>query len=221
MVKYNCPRCDFSSCLRGDFMRHLQRKQLCKAIDAEHDVSIDDIIISKDIDQDYIKLKEQFIELKKELSELRQFFALQVKPNTVNQVNINSYGEEDVSHLTYEFQKKCLLQGQEGLINRFKEIHFHDDMPFNHNVKISSKKRQEIKVFHKNKWIAKDASKFHLEILCKQKNELYKFYKENVEKDKDLLMMTNIFEVFQNMLKTNCKEFYTNRRDLISYIGSY
>ena len=231
MQKYECPRCEYNTVKRNDIIRHYKRKQLCKAIDDDHDVCLDDIYNQyglledepiQDLVYEHVKLKCQVQDIQKELNELRKLITN--NPPAINNnliINTNNFGEEDVSHLTYEFQKKCLLQGQEGLINRFKEINFNDDKPCNHNVRISSKKRKEFKVFHKNRWVAKDANKFYLEILCKQKSELYKFYKENVEKDKELLMMTDIFEVFKSMLKANCKEFYANRRDLISFIGSY
>ena len=235
MQTYECPRCAYTTCKKNDLVRHLNRKQLCNAIDSEHNIPIEDIHIQYGINNIHeLNIQEPIQDIVTEIANLKFIVQelLDFKKKLMDEFDLDNtsacdaydafnFGNEDTSHLTYEFQKKCLLQGQEGLVNRFKAINFNDDKPCNHNVKIGSKKRKEFKVFQNNKWITKDMNKMYLEILCKQKSELYKFYKDNVEKDIELLNMTDIFDVFKNMLKTTGKEFYAIRRDLFSFISSY
>ena len=71
---------------------------------------------------------------------------------TTNNLNLNSYGKEDLSHITDKF-KTGLLKGPYGMIPKMIEaIHFSDDKPENKNISLTNKKDNRIKIFKNGKW---------------------------------------------------------------------
>ncbi len=71
---------------------------------------------------------------------------------TTNNLNLNSYGKEDLSHITDNF-KTGLLKGPYGMIPKMIEaIHFSDDKPENKNISLTNKKDNRIKIFKNGKW---------------------------------------------------------------------
>ena len=75
--------------------------------------------------------------------------------NTQN-IKINSYGKEDLSHISDMF-KTNLLKGPYGMIPKMIEaVHFNDNKPENKNIKFTNKRDNKIKIFSKDKWIYKN-----------------------------------------------------------------
>ena len=71
---------------------------------------------------------------------------------TTNNLNINSYGDEDMSHITDQF-KTNLLKGPYGMITKMIEaVHFNDKKPENKNLTITNKKDNKIKIVKNGKW---------------------------------------------------------------------
>ena len=78
--------------------------------------------------------------------------------NQMNQQNIklNNYGSEDLSHIT-DFFKTNLLSLPHGMIPKMIEaVHFNNDKPENKNILLPNKKDNKMKVFSGDKWIYKD-----------------------------------------------------------------
>jgi hypothetical protein len=75
---------------------------------------------------------------------------------TNNTININSYGNEDLSHITKTI-KTSLLKIPALMIPKLVEkVHFNPDKPENHNLMIHNKKEGYISVYKDNKWCYKD-----------------------------------------------------------------
>jgi hypothetical protein len=71
---------------------------------------------------------------------------------TTNNLNLNSYGNEDLSHITDQF-KTNLLKGPYGMIKKMiEEVHFSDKKPENKNLAITNKKENKIKIFKNGSW---------------------------------------------------------------------
>jgi hypothetical protein len=99
--------------------------------------------------------KQDKIEWRKEKKVLyKQIDALIKKAGntTTNHMNLNSYGKEDLSHITDSF-KTGLLKGPYGMIPKMIEaVHFNDNKPENKNISLTNKKENRIKVFKNGKW---------------------------------------------------------------------
>jgi hypothetical protein len=76
--------------------------------------------------------------------------------NQQNNINLNSYGKEDLSHITDAF-KLNLLKKPFGMIPKMIEaVHFNPGKPENKNISFPNKKENMIKIFRGNQWIYKD-----------------------------------------------------------------
>ena len=82
--------------------------------------------------------------------------------NTTNHINntqniqLNSYGKEDLEHIT-DSMKTQLLKIPYGMIPKMIEaVHFNHDKPENKNIAFTNKKENKIKVYSNDKWIYKD-----------------------------------------------------------------
>lgn len=79
-----------------------------------------------------------------------------INNTTNNTINLNSYGKEDLSHIT-ENLKTNLLHIPYGMIPKMIEVvHFNDKKPENKNIILTNKNDNKIKIFSGNKWIYKN-----------------------------------------------------------------
>lgn len=118
--------------------------------------------------QEHLTYKKLFLETKQQLKEEKEEFKKQIEMlltkvgNTTNHINntqniqLNSYGKEDISHIT-DKMKTELLKIPYGMIPKMIEaVHFNDNKPENKNIALTNKKDNKIKVYTGNKWIYKD-----------------------------------------------------------------
>ena len=75
--------------------------------------------------------------------------------NTQN-IKLNSYGNEDLSHITDNL-KTDLLKLPYGMIPKMiEEVHFSDDKPENKNIELTNSRDNKLKLFTGDKWIYKN-----------------------------------------------------------------
>jgi hypothetical protein len=71
---------------------------------------------------------------------------------TTNNLNLNSYGKEDLSHITNSF-KTNLIKGPFGMIPKMIEaVHFNKEKPENKNITYPNKKNNNVKIFRDGEW---------------------------------------------------------------------
>ena len=76
--------------------------------------------------------------------------------NQQNNIKINNYGDEDLSHIT-DFFKTQLIKGPYGAIPKMiKAIHFNSDKPENNNIKYPNVNKNYVKIMQNNKWVVKN-----------------------------------------------------------------
>jgi len=71
--------------------------------------------------------------------------------NNLN-ININPYGQEDMSHITLKDYKKYLSGFFPGFVEYIKKIHYDEEMPSNHNIYISNINSKYAYVYKDGKW---------------------------------------------------------------------
>ena len=107
---------------------------------------------------------------------------------TINQtqnINLNSYGKEDISHIS-DSMKTHFLKIPYGAIPKMIEaIHFNDDKPENMNIMIPNKKDNLIKVFKDDKWVYKDKNET-LQDLVDKKYYIMDDHYELLQEDGDM-----------------------------------
>lgn len=118
--------------------------------------------------KEHLSYKELFLETKKQLKEEKEEYKKQIEllltkvGNTTNHINntqniqLNSYGKEDLSHIT-DSLKTQLLKIPYGMIPKMIEaVHFNENKPENKNIAFTNKKDNKIQIFRGGKWIYKD-----------------------------------------------------------------
>jgi ribosomal protein L33 len=79
--------------------------------------------------------------------------------NNTNNIQLNNYGSEDLSHITYAV-KTYLIKHPFGAIQQLIEkIHFNHDKPENINLMITNKRDNKISVYEDGKWVYRNKKK--------------------------------------------------------------
>jgi len=82
-----------------------------------------------------------------------------INNNNINNnvmININSFGKEDLSHISLDDYKKYLSGFFHGFIKFIEKVHFDDNMPENKNICITNLKSKYIHIFENNQWTTKE-----------------------------------------------------------------
>jgi hypothetical protein len=150
-----CKYCEKEFSSRQTLLRH--EKKYCK--------HKEDLTTKLDIQAERIeRLEEEKREYKMEKEKLYKQIEELIKKagNTTihhgstitnNTINLNSYGKEDLSHITESF-KTQLIKGPFGMIPKMIEaVHFNDKKPENKNISLSNMNGKYISVYKDGKWM--------------------------------------------------------------------
>ena len=143
--------------------------------------------------------------------------------NIQNNIILNNYGNEDLSHITDKIKTELLKIPFTAIPKMIEAIHFNDDKPENKNIVLPNKKENLVKVYTGDKWVYKNKidtlndiidSKYMIidehydnitennELPRTQKTKYIKFRKFYDEKDKDMV----------EKLKKECELVLLNNR---------
>ena len=87
-------------------------------------------------------------------------------------VNLNSFGKENISHITEKDYNKYLTGFFPGFIKFIEKIHFDDKMPENHNIFVTNLKSKYMYIYDEDKWISKEKDDIIDNIIRKNYNLL-------------------------------------------------
>jgi len=180
--------------------------------------------------QKYVKEQERDNEIKELKNMIEKMIDKQsaqnitnnnITNNTINQTNnvivINSFGKEDLSHITLQDYKKYLNTYFKGFINYIEKVHFDDNMPENHNICITNLKSKDIKVYDGDKWIAKPKTDIIDKFMRKKLNTLIDKFDELEDTDQITEKVVDNFSEFQvNYMDDKAKK--TTKDDVILMI---
>ena len=143
---YICEICDKIFSRKDNLKRHIEKK--CK--------------VSSNVDY-----KELFFDMKNQLENQKTEFKDQIEilltkvgnttiHNTQN-IQLNSYGSEDISHITDTLKNKLITIPYTMIPKVIEEVHFSNNKPENKNIVLPNKKDNLIKIYAgDNKWIYKN-----------------------------------------------------------------
>ena len=98
--------------------------------------------------------------------------------NITQNVVVNCYGQEDLSHINDAF-KAALLKIPYGMIPKMiEEVHFSMKCPQNNNIYVPNKKEPYVKIFSDHKWIYKDRKSKIKELIDTNYNRIEEYYKD-------------------------------------------
>jgi hypothetical protein len=118
--------------------------------------------------------------------------------NIINPFKINSFGQEDVTHIRREDYIKYMSTYFRGFLSFIENIHFNKNVPENHNVYISNINSKYAIVYENSQWKLKDRD----EVIDKIKSDKFNFLDRKVDEMSDELdsKIKNKFEDFRNKL---------------------
>jgi hypothetical protein len=137
--------------------------------------------------------------------------------NTNVYVNLNTFGRENMEHLTNDFLSHCLLNPTKGITQLIENIHYNKDVPENNNIRFKSNKNNTFEKYYDSKWIECDASNTLDELIRKGYRVLSKHYAdyfiENPEYYDDDIKRLAI-ERFRFLADTACQQYCSVKRDI-------
>ena len=141
--------------------------------------------------------------------------------NIQNNIQLNSYGNEDLSHLNNKLLDS-LVKIPYGMIPKMIEaVHFNDEKPENKNIMLPNKNDNKIKIFRNNKWIYKNKEDV-INDLIDGKSFIMDTYYDNNQDNFKTTTITNYSkfkEIFNNAdkellekIKNDCELIMLNNR---------
>ena len=76
--------------------------------------------------------------------------------NIQNNIILNNYGKEDLSHITDALKDELLKIPYCAIPKMIEAIHFNDEKPENKNILLPNKKENLLKVYEGDKWVYKN-----------------------------------------------------------------
>ena len=164
--KYKCDFCSKTFTLHANTRRHEIHR--CR----DNPDFIDKLLDAKNIkikslqkDKEILEINKKSLELDKEKLEAekkelyKQVSTLLDKvgdTNIQNNIILNNYGNEDLSHITNTLKTELLGIPYGAIPKMIEAIHFNDEKPENKNIVLPNKKENLVKIFQGDKWIYKN-----------------------------------------------------------------
>lgn len=151
-------------------------------------------------------MKKMMTEMMEKISETKNIQHITNNNNNIQNnliVNINSFGNEDLSHITQADYKKYLNTFFKGFTGFIEKIYFDETVPSNHNICINNIKSPYMYVFENNAWKLKDKSDV-IDNLITNKYILLNEKCEELEENNEI----------SNKIVNNFKEFTENYENI-------
>jgi hypothetical protein len=137
--------------------------------------------------------------------------------NNVINLQVNNFGNEDMSHLSHDLLSHCLLNPSKGLPKLIDNIHYNPNVPCNHNIRYKSTKNNSFEKYVNEHWMECDASNTLDELIRKGYRVLNAHYMEHYMNHPDIQeneLKQRALERFRFLNDKTCSEYHSIKRDL-------
>ena len=119
----------------------------------------------KQVKDDNLDYKQMFLEMKDEFKKEKLEFGKQINlllekvgntTNIMQNIQLNSYGNEDVSHISDNLKNEMLKIPFAAIPKMIEAVHFNDEKPENKNISLSNIRDNKVKIYSEKGWIYKD-----------------------------------------------------------------
>ena len=143
--------------------------------------------------------------------------------NIQNNIILNNYGSEDLSHITDTLKDELLKIPYCAIPKMIEAIHFNDEKPENKNILLPNKKENLVKVYEGNKWVYKNKSETISDLVDSKYNIIDDHYDDLDNKDEVSPHVKTTFTKFRKVydegdaemvekLKKECELVLLNNR---------
>jgi hypothetical protein len=149
-LKINCEFCAKSFKSQDNLTRHL--KKFCKQRkDKENELEEIKVLLEEEREI-HKKEKQRLYDCIDRLIEKAGNTTTTITNNTQNNIHLNSYGKEDLSHITDKLKMEFLKLPYGMIPKMIEQVHFSQIKPENSNIALTNKKEKFIKIFKDGKW---------------------------------------------------------------------
>ena len=131
--------------------------------------------------------------------------------NIDKQINLNSYGNEDMTHITEKFKDQMLKIPFVAIPKMIEEVHFNEKKPENNNIKLTNKKENYVKVYQGDKWIFKDKKATIKQLMDDKYTIIDNHYEESKDEPKPEHVESQ-YKKFKEMYADGDKELHNEIR---------
>ena len=159
--EYGCEFCNKTLKTKANLTRH--QKYYCKSyippsdMDVMHEKIKNFESLLEDQKKQHDKEKKMlFKQIEKLLDKVGNTTNIQnnnIESNIQNNIILNNYGKEDLSHITDTFKEQLIKIPYSMIPKMIEAVHFNDKRPENKNISLTNKKDNLIKIFKDNKWV--------------------------------------------------------------------
>jgi hypothetical protein len=151
-INYNCELCGRELSTKGHLTRHI--RDYCPESKSKKESTILKDLLEAQKQQFADERANLYKQIEKLLDKVGN--TTNIQSNIKNTINLNSYGNENMSHITDQL-KTQLVKIPYGMIPKLIEaVHFNDEHPENKNIALTNSRDNKIKVYSDNKWVYKD-----------------------------------------------------------------
>jgi len=150
-LKFKCNRCYARFQSNQNLTTHLNRKTPCIVKKSEPE-EIELRIMFEHLREDNEKIKIEVEQLRKQSSKPSNVNTTNHNINTINNITINSYGKEDMTHITDAMFKICFQHMQKSVETMFDMKHFSQKRQENSNMYITNLRDSYMMIYDAGKW---------------------------------------------------------------------
>ena len=217
---YKCDFCPKTFTIRANKRRHEMYRCkenpdfIDKLISAKNN-RIKNLQYAKDTlekDKETLKLYNEKLEAdKKELyHQVSKLLDKVGDTNIQNNIILNSYGNEDLSHITDALKTELLGIPYGAIPKMIEAIHFNDEKPENKNIVIPNKKENLVKVFEGDKWIYKNKNETITDLVDSKYTIIDEHYEDMDNEHKVSSAMKTTFTKFKKIYEAGDEEMVAN-----------
>ena len=212
-----CELCGRQLSTKGHLTRHI--KTYCPALKNKKDTHILKDMFKEQQQQFADERATLYKQIEKLLDKVGN--TTNIQSNIKNTITLNSYGNENMSHITDTLKTKLVKLPYVMIPKLIEAVHFNDKHPENKNIALTNSRDNKIKVFSDNKWIYRDKEETINDLVDGKyyildthfedvNNTLQGDYKSNFVKFKEYFSMED--KEFCNKLKRDCEMVLLNNR---------
>ena len=197
-LDFECDMCGRKLSSKGHLTRHIQN--YCPASKSKKENTILKDLLEVQKQQFENERANLYKQIEKLLDKVGN--TTNIQSNIKNTINLNSYGSENMSHITDQLKTNLVKIPYVMIPKLIEAVHFNDEHPENKNIALTNSRDNKIKVFSDNRWVYKDKEETINDLVDG------KYYILDTHYD-------NINDTLENDCKTNFVKFkeYFNSED--------
>jgi hypothetical protein len=142
----------------------------------------------------------------------------------VNIININNFGNEDISHITPDFLSHCILNPTKGIASLIENIHYDPNKKCNNNIRHKSSKQSTVEKWVHPQWVLCDASSTIDDLISKGYKMMSLHHQETFLNDPDIQeddVKRQQYEYFRFLTDKNDYKYYKVKREIHCMIKNH